>query len=121
MQPGRRTSIADISRAEQFLGYEPKVDSRKIFSRTVAWYRSREPNLQTAAARRDSGFRRPTRLSSSTSRRKFLKTGAAVAAAGGLAVVGDGVIFEANRPQLVSIKMPLSRLAKRRTDFASCK
>jgi len=51
-------------------------------------------------------------LSSSTSRRKFLQAGAAVAAAGALAVVGDGVIFEANRPQLVSIEIPLSRLAE---------
>lgn len=51
-------------------------------------------------------------MSSSTSRRKFLKAGAAVAAAGALAVVGDGVIFEANRPQLVSIEIPLSRVAE---------
>ena len=51
-------SLADISRAEQFLGYKPKVDFEEGLSRTVAWYRSREPNLQTAgpAARRDSGF-----------------------------------------------------------------
>ena len=49
-------------------------------------------------------------MSSSTSRRKFLQAGAAVAAAGALAVVGDGVIFEANRPRLVSIEIPLSRL-----------
>jgi dTDP-D-glucose 4,6-dehydratase len=32
------------------------VDFEEGLSRTVAWYRSREPNLQTAAARRDSGF-----------------------------------------------------------------
>jgi nucleoside-diphosphate-sugar epimerase len=51
-------SLADISRAEQFLGYKPKVDFEEGLSRTVAWYRSREANLQTAgpAARRDSGF-----------------------------------------------------------------
>jgi predicted MPP superfamily phosphohydrolase len=51
-------------------------------------------------------------LSFSTSRRKFLKAGVAVAAAGALAVAGDGVIFEANRPKLVSIEVPLSRLAQ---------
>ena len=49
-------SLADISRAQQFLGYKPEVDFEEGLSRTVAWYRSREPNLQTAAARRDSGF-----------------------------------------------------------------
>src|SRR5690349_15031957 len=32
------------------------------------------------------------------------------AAVGALAVAGDGTIFEANRPQLVSIEVPLSRL-----------
>ena len=31
---------------------------------------------------------------------------------GALAMVGDGTIFEANRPQLVSIEVPLSRLAE---------
>ena len=31
---------------------------------------------------------------------------------GALAMVGDGTIFEANRPQLVSIEIPLARLAK---------
>jgi len=49
-------SLADISRAQQFLGYKPEVDFEEGLSRTVAWYRSREPNLQTAGARRDSGF-----------------------------------------------------------------
>jgi predicted MPP superfamily phosphohydrolase len=48
----------------------------------------------------------------STSRRRFLQGGAAVAAAGALAVVGDGVIFEANRPQVVSVEIPLSRLSE---------
>ncbi len=36
--------------------------------------------------------------------------GAAVAATGALAVAGDGVLFEANRPKVVSIEIPLSRL-----------
>ena len=45
-------------------------------------------------------------------RRKFLQVGAAGAAVGALAVAGDGTIFEANRPQLVSIEVPLSRLAE---------
>jgi uncharacterized protein len=49
-------------------------------------------------------------LSFSSSRRKFLQGGAAVAATGALAMVCDGVIFEANRPKLVSIEIPLSRL-----------
>jgi predicted MPP superfamily phosphohydrolase len=51
-------------------------------------------------------------LSFSTSRRKFLQASAAVAAAGAAAVVADGAIFEANRPKLVSIEVPLSRLAE---------
>ena len=45
---------------------------------------------------------------SSLTRRKFLYGSAAVATAG--AVAGDGTIFEANRPQLVSIEVPLPRL-----------
>jgi predicted MPP superfamily phosphohydrolase len=49
-------------------------------------------------------------LAFSTSRRKFLQAGAAVVATGALAVVGEGTIFEANRPQVVSIEIPLSRL-----------
>jgi nucleoside-diphosphate-sugar epimerase len=51
-------SLADISRAEQFLGYKPKVDFEEGLSRTVEWYRSHEPKLQAAepATRRDSGF-----------------------------------------------------------------
>lgn len=43
-------------------------------------------------------------------RRKFLQMGAAGAALGAAAIVGDGVIFEANQPQLVSIEVPLTRL-----------
>lgn len=49
-------------------------------------------------------------MSFSRSRRTFLKTGAAVAAAGALGVVGDATFFEANRPKVVSIEIPLSRL-----------
>jgi UDP-glucose 4-epimerase len=51
-------SLADISRAEQFLGYKPKVDFEEGLRRTVEWYRSHEPKLQTVepATRGDSGF-----------------------------------------------------------------
>ena len=49
-------------------------------------------------------------MSFSRSRRKFLQAGAAVAAAGALGVVGDATFFEANRPKVVSIDIPLSRL-----------
>src|SRR6266478_372235 len=50
-------SLADISRAEQFLGYKPKVDFEEGLSRTVEWYRSNDTKLQTAEpATRDSGF-----------------------------------------------------------------
>jgi nucleoside-diphosphate-sugar epimerase len=34
-------SLADISRAEHYLGYEPKVDFEEGLSRTIKWYRSR--------------------------------------------------------------------------------
>ncbi len=44
-------------------------------------------------------------------RRKFLKMGAAGVAVGALTVAGDGTIFEANRPRLVSIEVRLPRLA----------
>ena len=47
---------------------------------------------------------------SSLTRRKFLYASAAVAASSAVGVVGDGTIFEANRPQLVSIEVPLPRL-----------
>ncbi len=35
-------SLADISRAAEFLGYKPKVDFEEGLSRTIEWYRSRE-------------------------------------------------------------------------------
>ncbi len=43
-------------------------------------------------------------------RRKFLRIGAAGAALGAVALAGDGVIFEPNRPRLISIEVPLARL-----------
>ncbi len=46
----------------------------------------------------------------SSSRRKFLQGGAALVATGALAVVGEGVIFDANRPRVVSVEVPLSGL-----------
>ena len=49
-------------------------------------------------------------MSFSTSRRKFLTVGAAVAAGGALAVVGEGTLIEANHPKVISIEIPLSRL-----------
>src|SRR6266851_5032548 len=50
-------SLADISRAEQFLDYKPTVDFEEGLSRTVEWYRSNDAKLQTAQpATRDSGF-----------------------------------------------------------------
>ena len=50
-------------------------------------------------------------MSSFPTRRKFLQLSAAGAACGALAIAGDGTLFEANRPQLVSIEIPLPRLA----------
>lgn len=44
-------------------------------------------------------------------RREFLKVGATGIAVGALAAAGDATIFEANRPQLVSIEVQLPRLA----------
>ena len=41
-----------------------------------------------------------------------MRASAPAAAAGTVALVGDGMIFEANRPQLVSIDVPLSHLAE---------
>jgi UDP-glucose 4-epimerase len=35
-----RHSHADISRAKELLGYEPKVDFREALRRTVEWYRN---------------------------------------------------------------------------------
>jgi predicted MPP superfamily phosphohydrolase len=49
-------------------------------------------------------------LSFSTSRRKFLTVGAAVAAGGALAAVGDGTLIEANQPRVIPIEIPLPRL-----------
>jgi hypothetical protein len=51
-------------------------------------------------------------LSLFTTRRKFFQLSAAGIALSALATVGDGAIFEANRPQLVSIEVPLGRLAE---------
>jgi uncharacterized protein len=45
-------------------------------------------------------------------RRKFLQVTAAGAAIGAAAVAAEGTLFEANRPQLVSIEIPLSRLSE---------
>lgn len=50
-------------------------------------------------------------MSSFPTRRKFLQLSAAGAAFGGLAIAGDGTLFEANRPQLVSIDIQLPRLS----------
>jgi UDP-glucose 4-epimerase len=49
-------SLADISLADQYLGYEPKVDFEEGLSRTIEWYRNRELEPQPAkpATRRDS-------------------------------------------------------------------
>ena len=49
-------------------------------------------------------------MSFSGTRRKFLQAAAAIGATGALAMVGDGAIFEANRPELVSLEIPLPRL-----------
>lgn len=49
-------------------------------------------------------------MSSFPTRRRFLYATAAGSAIGALAMVGDGTIFEANRPQLVSIEVALPRL-----------
>lgn len=51
-------------------------------------------------------------MSSFLTRRKFLQIGAAGTAVAGLATVGDGMIFAANRPQVVSIDVHLPRLAE---------
>jgi uncharacterized protein len=49
-------------------------------------------------------------LSLFPTRRKFLQMSAAGAALGALAIAGDGTLFEANWPRLVSIEVRLSRL-----------
>ena len=41
-------SLADISRAEKYLSYKPKVHFEEGLSRTIEWYRDRESTLQTA-------------------------------------------------------------------------
>jgi nucleoside-diphosphate-sugar epimerase len=41
-------SLADISRAEQHLGYKPKVDFEEGLRRTIEWYRSREQKPELA-------------------------------------------------------------------------
>jgi uncharacterized protein len=51
-------------------------------------------------------------LSLFPTRRKFLRVSAAGAGVGAAAIIGDGTIFEANRPRLVSVEAPLSRLAE---------
>lgn len=38
-----RHSLADISKAMTFLGYEPAVNAKEGFKRTVEWYRSHRP------------------------------------------------------------------------------
>ena len=43
-------------------------------------------------------------------RRKLLQLSAAGVVTAGVAVAGDGTFIEANRPRVVSIKIPLSRL-----------
>src|SRR5947199_1204264 len=37
-----RHSLADISRAEKYLGYKPKIEFEEGLSRTIEWYRSKE-------------------------------------------------------------------------------
>jgi len=41
-------SLADISRAEKYLGYKPIVDFEEGLGRTVEWYRGRQPKSQSA-------------------------------------------------------------------------
>jgi UDP-glucose 4-epimerase len=51
-EPGRagdiKHSLADISEAKQYLGYEPTVDFETGLGRTIEWYRSSELELQVA-------------------------------------------------------------------------
>lgn len=42
-------SLADISRAEQYLGYSPKVDFEEGLRLTIAWYRTRDAKPRAAA------------------------------------------------------------------------
>jgi UDP-glucose 4-epimerase len=50
--PGRagdvKHSLADISAAERYLGYQPTVDFEEGLSRTIAWYRACKPEAQLA-------------------------------------------------------------------------
>jgi uncharacterized protein len=43
-------------------------------------------------------------------RRKFLQTSAVVAATGAMALTADATLFEATRPQLVQLEIPIARL-----------
>jgi predicted MPP superfamily phosphohydrolase len=54
--------------------------------------------------------RRNAGLSLFTTRRRFLQIGVAGAAVGALGIVGDGLMFGANRPQVVSVEVGLPRL-----------
>ena len=47
-------SLADISRAQKHLGYQPRGDFEEGLSRTIAWYRHPELEPQSAAACLDS-------------------------------------------------------------------
>jgi nucleoside-diphosphate-sugar epimerase len=49
-------SLADISLAEKYLGYRPRVDFEEGLERTIAWYRDRRPLPQPGnlTADRDS-------------------------------------------------------------------
>ena len=104
-------SLADISRAEQFLGYKPKVDFEEGLSRTVDWYRSHDPKLQTAEpAAAIPGFEESQPVVIFHVSPKIPASGRCGCGSRRPGVVGDGTFFEANRPQVVSIEIPLSRL-----------
>jgi UDP-N-acetylglucosamine 4-epimerase len=47
-------SLADISLAEQYLGYKPNVGFEEGLSRTIEWYRNRESKPQSAKMQRGS-------------------------------------------------------------------
>jgi nucleoside-diphosphate-sugar epimerase len=49
-------SLADISRAERYLGYKPKVDLEEGLSRTIEWYRNpqQEPQFANSTTLGDS-------------------------------------------------------------------
>ena len=50
--PGRagdvRDSLADISKAQQLLGYQPSVNLEEGLRRTVAWYRTQDRSVAPA-------------------------------------------------------------------------